>query len=59
MYTIWCGWDIGVDGKVFSTIDVAVKHAKYNLKACGIDDDFDELRRGGLIGFDEVEVINV
>jgi hypothetical protein len=57
MYTIWCEWDIGVEDKIFSTLEVAAKHAVINLEACGIEESFDELKSEGLIGFDSVEVI--
>lgn len=58
MYRIWCEWDIGVEGKVFSTKEVAIKHAKLNLEACAVDETFDELYEGGLIGLFDVEVIS-
>lgn len=59
MYSIWCEWDIGIEGKIFSTLEVAEKHARINLEACGIDETFEELTDERLIGFDEVEVISV
>lgn len=57
MYTIWCEWDIGVEGKIFSTTEVAEKHARINLEACGIEESFEELVDERLIGFSLVEVI--
>lgn len=59
MYTIWCEWDIGVEGLVFATKEVAIKHANINLEACGIEEDYDDLRGQGLIGLDSVEIIHV
>lgn len=56
MYTVWCEWDIGIEGKVFATKEVAIKHANDNLEACGIDEKYDELRSEGLIGLDNVEI---
>jgi hypothetical protein len=56
MYTVWCEWDIGIEGKVFATEEVAIKHANENLEACGIDEQYDELRAEGLIGLDSVEI---
>lgn len=59
MYTVWCEWDIGIEGLVFTTKEVAIRHANINLEACGIDEDYDELRGQGLIGLNVVEVISV
>lgn len=56
MYTVWCEWDIGIEGKVFATKEVAVKHAIINLEACGIEESYDELKDDGLIGLDSVEI---
>jgi len=56
MYSIWCEWDIGVEGKIFSEVWVAVRHARANLEACNIDESFEELKDEGLIGIDKVEV---
>lgn len=56
MYTVWCEWDIGIEGKVFATKEVAVKHAIINLEACGIEETYDELKDAGLIGLDSVEI---
>ena len=57
MYEIWCEWDIGVEGKIFSTLEVAEKHARINLEACDIEESLEELKSEGLIGFDSVDVI--
>jgi len=57
MYSIWCEWDIGVEGKIFASYDVAEKHAIINLEACGITETFEELEDERLIGIDAVEVI--
>lgn len=56
MYTVWCEWDIGIEGKVFATKEVAVKHAIINLEACGIEETYYELKDDGLIGLDSVEI---
>lgn len=56
MYTVWCEWEIGIEGKVFATKEVAIRHAKMNLEACGVDETFDELYDNGLIGLDDVEI---
>lgn len=57
MFSVWCEWDIGVEDKVFSTWEVAVKHAKLNLEACNIEESFEELKADGYIGIDHVEII--
>ena len=57
MYTVWCEWDIGVEGKVFATKQVAIKHAKLKLQHSGIEETFDELCEEALIGLNDVEVI--
>lgn len=57
MYTVWCEWDIGIEGLVFATREVAIRHAKINLEACGVDETFDELYDEGLIGLDDAEII--
>lgn len=57
MYTVWCEWDIGIEGHVFATKEVAIKHAKRVLLACGIEETFDELYEEGLIGLDDAEII--
>jgi len=59
MYRVWCEWDIGVEDKIFATKEIAIRHAKINLEACGIEETFDELYEEHLIGLDDVEVINV
>ncbi|MNC06473.1 hypothetical protein D3C75_539860 [compost metagenome] len=59
MYTVWCEWDIGIEGKIFANYEVAEKHAVINLEACGIEESFEELDRDGLIGIEGVEVIYV
>lgn len=58
MYTVRCEWDIGIEGLVFTTKEVAIRHANINLEACGIEEDYDELHDGGLIGLNVVEVIS-
>lgn len=58
MYTVWCEWDIGVEGKVFSTYEVAERHARINLAACRIEETFEELRDDSYIGIEELEVIS-
>jgi hypothetical protein len=57
MYSIWCEWDIGVEGKIFASYEVAKAHALYNLEACGIEETFEELEGERLIGIKAVEVI--
>ena len=59
MYSVWCEWDIGLEGKIFATEEVAIKHAKYNLEACDIEESYEELEDEGLIGVDSLEVISV
>lgn len=59
MYRVWCEWDIGVEDKIFSTKEVAIRHAIINLEACGIEETYDELYEERLIGLDVVEVIDV
>jgi hypothetical protein len=56
MFTVWCEWDIGIEGKVFATREVAIKHANMNLEACGIDENYDQLREERLIGLSNVEI---
>lgn len=56
MYSIWCEWDIGVEGKIFAEKWVAERHARVNLEACGIEETFEELKDEGLIGIEAVEV---
>lgn len=56
MYTVWCEWDIGIEGKVFATKEVAEKHARDCLESSGIDESWEECRAEGLIGFDSVEI---
>lgn len=57
MYSIWCEWDIGAEGKVFNTLEGAEKFARESLLECGIEDDFDELMDFHLVGFRKVEVV--
>lgn len=57
MYSIWCEWDIGVEGKIFANYEVAEKHAAINLADCGIEESFEELEDERLIGIEAVEVI--
>lgn len=56
MYTVWCEWDIGIEGKVFAERWVAERHARAALLECGIEVTWDELRAERLIGLDELEV---
>lgn len=56
MYKVWCEWDIGIEGKIFATYEVAKAHALANLEACDIEESFEELKGEGLIGIEAVEV---
>lgn len=53
----WCEWDIGYEKHIFTDEDVCRKHVEKALKACGIEDDIDDLEGEGLVGFEEVLVI--
>lgn len=57
MYKVICEWDIGINEYIFSTFDVAMRHALINLEACGIGESYTELADEGLIRIEEVEVI--
>lgn len=57
MYTVWCEWEIGLEGQVFATREVAIKHAKRLLEVCNIEETFDELYDNGLIGLEDAEII--
>lgn len=57
MYTVWCEWDIGLTDKVFAEKWVAERHIRINLKACDIDESFEELKSNGVIGIDKKEMI--
>lgn len=57
MYRVWCEWDIGTEGKIFATYEVAEAHAAANLEGCGIEESFEELEGERLIGIEAVEVI--
>lgn len=57
MYTVWCEWDIGIEGKVFATKEVAIEYAKHFLRCAAIEETFDELYEESLIGLNDVEVI--
>lgn len=56
MYTVWCEWDIGIEGKVFAERWVAERHARAALSACGIEETYEECVAEGLIGLDTLEV---
>lgn len=56
MYTVWCEWDIGVEGKVFAERWVAIRHARAALIDCNIESTFDELYEAGMIGLKDMEV---
>ena len=57
MYTVWCEWDIGIEGKVFAERWVAERHARLNLEACDIEESFEELKADGMIGINKLEMI--
>ncbi|WCO82063.1 hypothetical protein vBPpSSYP_81 [Pseudomonas phage vB_PpS_SYP] len=57
MFEAWCEWEIGIEGKIFATEEVAWKHLRYNLDACGIEETIEELKADWLVGVKEVEVI--
>ena len=56
MFEIWCEWDIGTDGMIFPTLEVAKKHARFNYEVCGCDEmePFEEAEECGLIQYREV-----
>lgn len=57
VYKVWCEWDIGVEGLVYSSYEVAEKNAIHRLKLYDIAEPFDELENEGYIGIDVVEII--
>lgn len=61
VYRVWCEFDIGNEDRVWSSKKAALKWAKQTidqLKADGdIDEDYNDLTRGGLIGTKPVEMM--
>lgn len=61
MWTIWCEWNIGHEGLVFSSIEKAREWCRHSstLKECFFDggNSIEELENDqGLLGFEELEV---
>ncbi len=61
MITIWCEYDYGQEGLVFTTEEVAEKWLKNAVDSSYVPDagmeTYEELDQNGLISFDEVAVI--
>lgn len=56
VYRVRCEWDIGLEYYVFKTLETAREETVKALLSCGIDDDLDELRDAGMVGFEHLYV---
>lgn len=55
-YQLWCEWDVGLDGYLFSSKEAALTYAAAVLPDIGIDDPVAELVEEGLLGTTELVV---
>lgn len=53
----WCEWDIGVEGVVYTSEEVAHLDLAEALANCGVEEPFEELLEQGLVGLEPVMVI--
>lgn len=54
---VLCEWDIGVGDAVYSSVEVAEKHALLGLEYSGIEGTLDELEAQGLISFEWIDIV--
>ncbi|QHJ79338.1 MAG: hypothetical protein [Bacteriophage sp.] len=54
---IWCEWDIGNENIVFSDFDIARQWADQAIKDSGLEESMEELEQHGLIGFEQLKLI--
>lgn len=57
MYSLWCEWDCGFDGKLFPSEGAALDYAASVLPACGINDTVQDLLDAGLLGTTEHTIV--
>lgn len=57
MFTVWCEWDIGLEGKIFATYEVAKAWAIGGLADVDVEDTFEALKAEGLIDIEALDVI--
>lgn len=57
-YQLWCEWDCGFVGKLFTSEEAALAYAAEVLPDVGIEDTVDELLDAGLLGTEELVVIS-
>lgn len=55
-YKLWCEWDCGFDGLLFTTEEAAFDYAAEIIPDCGVEDSVEGLVDAGLLGTDELVV---
>jgi hypothetical protein len=57
MIKLYCEWDIGHEGVVFTSKEKAREWARKHLAYAGVEETLEECEDYGLIGYETVEVV--
>lgn len=57
-YQLWCEWDCGFSGKLFTSKEAALAYAAEVLPSVDIEETVNELLDGGLLMTEELVVIS-
>ena len=54
IYQPWSEWDLGLEGRLFTTKDAAWEAVKKAHKDCDVEDSFEDCKSDGLYGVEEM-----
>lgn len=57
VYTVWCEYDIGLEGYVFDSLERAQEVTRTRLFRMNIHEDFTTLMRDGVLRFEEKTLV--